>query len=140
MGGQFYARVRARSLNRFDSVAFVQHLQARWPERKLLVIWDGSPIHRFKAVRAFQTTPAAENFVFEQLPGYAPDLNPLDAGVWYHLKDVSLANVCCQNLDQTPRGTGPCHQGFARQTSLHPGLLWRGKTRPEITTFLCNAQ
>ena len=93
-------RVRPRSLNSFDSVAFVQHLQARWPERKLLVIWDGSPIHRFKAVRAFQATPAAENFVFEQLPGYAPDLNPLDAGVWHHLKHVALANVCCHDLDQ----------------------------------------
>ncbi|MBV9480976.1 MAG: transposase [Acidobacteria bacterium] len=100
MEGQFYARVRARSLNSFDSVAFVQRLQARWPENKLLVIWDGSPIHRFKAMCAFQQTPAAANFTFERLPGYAPDLNPLDTGVWHHLKNVTLANVCCQNLDQ----------------------------------------
>lgn len=100
MEGQLYARVRARSLNSLDSVAFVQRLQARWPECKLLVIWDGSPIHRFKAVRAFQATPAAENFIFERLPGYAPDLNPLDCGVWHHLKNVALANLCCRDLDQ----------------------------------------
>ena len=81
MAGELFSRVRPRSLNSFDSVAFVQRLQARRPKSKLLVIWDGSPIHRFKAVRAFQQTPAAANFVFEQLPGYAPDLNPLDAGV-----------------------------------------------------------
>lgn len=100
MQGELYTRVRARSLNSFDAVAFVQRLQARQPGCKLLVIWDGSPIHRFKAVRAFQGTPAAANFVFEQLPGYAPDLNPLDCGVWHHLKHVALANVCCQDLDQ----------------------------------------
>ena len=100
MEGELYSRVRTRSLNSFDSVAFIQRLQAQRPESKLLVVWDGSPIHRFKAVRTFQQTPAAEHFVFERLPGYAPDLNPLDAGVWHHLKDVSLANVCCHDLDQ----------------------------------------
>ena len=100
MAGELFSRVRPRSLNSVDSLAFVQRLQARWPGHKLLVIWDGSPIHRFKAVRAFRQTPAAKNFVFEQLPGYAPDLDPLDAGVWHHLKDVSLASVCCHDLDQ----------------------------------------
>ena len=100
MEGQLFTRVRDHSLNSFDSVAFIQRLQARWPGSKLLVIWDGSPIHRFRAVRAFQQTAAAEPFVFERLPGYAPDLNPLDAGVWHHLKEVALANVCCQDLDQ----------------------------------------
>ena len=29
---------------------------------------------------------------------YAPDLNPLDQGVWQHLKHVELANVCCTVL------------------------------------------
>ena len=100
MEGELFSRVRPHSLNRFESVAFIQRLQAHWPESKRLVIWDGSPIHRCKAVRAFQQTPAARNFVFERLPGYAPDLNPLDTGVWHHLKHVSLANVCCHDLDQ----------------------------------------
>src|SRR6266516_1236384 len=35
----------------------------------------------------------------EQLPGYAPDLNP-DEGIWNYLKRVELGNVCCANLDQ----------------------------------------
>ena len=100
MEGELFTRVRDRSLNSFDAVAFIQRLQARWPENKLLVIWDGSPIHRFRAVRAFQETAAAGNFILERLPGYAPDLNPLDAGVWHHLKHVALANVCCRDLDQ----------------------------------------
>ena len=35
----------------------------------------------------------------EQLPGYAPDLNP-DEGVWNDLKRVELANVCCSDLQE----------------------------------------
>jgi transposase len=34
----------------------------------------------------------------EQLPGYAPDLNP-DEGIWNYLKLVELSNVCCANLE-----------------------------------------
>jgi transposase len=33
----------------------------------------------------------------EQLPGYAPDLNP-DEGIWKHLKCVELKNLCCKSL------------------------------------------
>ena len=34
----------------------------------------------------------------EQLPGYAPDLNP-DEGIWQYLKNVELKNVCFENLE-----------------------------------------
>jgi transposase len=39
----------------------------------------------------------AERLQLEQLPGYAPDLNP-DEGIWSHLKNVELGNVCCRSL------------------------------------------
>ena len=51
-------------------------------------------------MRAFLATPAAESFVLEPLPGYAPDLNPLDAGVWHLLKEAELGNVCCHSLQE----------------------------------------
>jgi transposase len=35
----------------------------------------------------------------EQLPGYAPELNP-DEGIWNYLKRVELKNVCCSTLAQ----------------------------------------
>ena len=54
---------------------------------KLLVIWDGSPIHRSRAVKNFLSDGAAARLQLEQLPGYAPELNP-DEGVWKHLKCV----------------------------------------------------
>ncbi len=45
---------------------------------------------------------AAKRLHLEQLPGYAPDLNP-DEGIWNYLKRVELGNVCCANLDQLQR-------------------------------------
>ncbi len=66
--------------------------------RKLLVIWDGSPTHRSKVIKAFLAGGAAKRIHLERLPGYAPDLNP-DEGIWRYLKRVELRNVCCRDLD-----------------------------------------
>ena len=64
---------------------------------KLLVVWDGSPIHRGGAVKDFLASGASSRGRLEQLPGYAPDLNP-EEGVWKHLKCVEQKNLCCQSL------------------------------------------
>jgi transposase len=68
-------------------------------EDKLLVVWDGSPIHRGRAVKEFLASGASSRLKLEQLPGYAPDLNP-DEGIWKHLKCVELKNLCCQSLSE----------------------------------------
>ncbi|HMA35006.1 MAG TPA: transposase [Chloroflexia bacterium] len=64
----------------------------------LVIIWDGAPIHRDKAVKAFLGAGGAGRLELEQLPGYAPDLNP-DEGVWNYLKHVELRNVSCHDLE-----------------------------------------
>jgi hypothetical protein len=66
---------------------------------RLLVIWDGSPIHQCQEVNAFLASPAGQGVHLEQLPAYAPELNP-DEGVWNYLKGVELKNVICQHLGQ----------------------------------------
>jgi transposase len=64
---------------------------------KLLVIWDGAPIHRGPPIKDFLRRCAAKRLHVEQLPGYAPELNP-DEGVWNDLKRVELGNQCCRDL------------------------------------------
>ena len=63
----------------------------------MLVIWDGSPIHRNQCIKAYLANGATKQIHLERLPAYAPDLNP-DEGVWNHLKYVELKNVCCTDL------------------------------------------
>ena len=92
--GRLLLRVQERALKSPDVVRFLQHLLVHLPG-KLLVIWDGAPIHRGQPVKDFLASDAAGRLRLEPLPGYAPDLNPLDQGIWQHLKRVELANVCC---------------------------------------------
>ncbi len=71
-----------------------------WQQKgKIVVIWDGSPIHREHEIKDFLKRGAAKRLHLEQLPGYVPDLNP-EEGIWNYLKRVELGNVCCANLDQ----------------------------------------
>jgi transposase len=65
-------------------VRFLMQLMRQIPF-KVLVIWDGSPIHRSRAVKDFLRSGAARRVQLEQLPVYAPDLNP-DEGIYKHLK------------------------------------------------------
>jgi transposase len=94
--GKLYMIEQDRAFKSQDVVRFLKHLM-RQIAGKLLVIWDGSPIHRSRAVKDFLTSGASSRLRLEQLPGYAPDLNP-DEGIWKHLKYVELKNLCCQSL------------------------------------------
>jgi transposase len=95
MDGRLYTMVRDKALDSLDSVVFLKHLLPHVSD-KLLVIWDGSPIHKGQ-VRSFLAAGGAQQIHVEQLPPYAPDLNP-DEGVWHQLKNVEMRNLCCRNL------------------------------------------
>ena len=96
--GKVYTLVRQESLNGLHSIEFLQHL-LRVAGPRLLVIWDGSPIHRRAEVKEFVTGTRGQVWL-EALPGYAPDLNPWDEGGWYHLKDVEMRNLVCRDLEE----------------------------------------
>ena len=96
--GKLYMLEQDKSFKGEDVVRFLEHLMHQIPG-KLLVIWDGSPIHRSRAVKEFLKSGASLRVKLEQLPAYAPDLNP-DEGIWKHLKCVELKNLCCQSLAQ----------------------------------------
>lgn len=82
-------------------VRFLKHLLCHIPG-KLLIVWDGLPAHRSQPIKEFLRQGAARRIHLEQLPGYAPELNP-DEAVWNYLKNVELKNLCCHNLQQLRR-------------------------------------
>ncbi len=95
--GRIYTLVRQESLNGLHGVEFLVHLM-RVASKRLLVIWDGSPIHRRTVVQEFVSQTHGK-VRLETLPGYAPDLNPWDAGGWNHLKNVEMRNLICKDLE-----------------------------------------
>jgi transposase len=96
--GKIYTLARQESLNGLHTIEFLMHL-LRVIGRRLLVIWDGSPIHRRTQVRDFIADTRGRIRV-EALPGYAPDLNPWDEGGWQHLKHVEMRNLVCRDLEE----------------------------------------
>jgi hypothetical protein len=96
--GRVYTLARQDSLNGLHSVEFLVHLMRVAAER-LLIIWDGSPIHRRVTVKEFVLQTHAR-VRLETLPGYAPDLNPWDEGGWNHLKNLEMRNLVCKDLEE----------------------------------------
>jgi len=96
--GKVYAMIRAQSLNGLHTLTFLTHLQRQIGGR-LLVIWDGSPIHRRAETKAFLAAQSGTSIHVEALPAYAPDLNPTE-WLWQHLKNEELSNLTCLDLEQ----------------------------------------
>ncbi len=94
--GKLYFLSQDHALNSEDVVAFLEHL-LREVSGRLVIIWDGAPIHRSHAIKAFLATGAAQRLHVERLPAYAPELNPGE-GLWQQLKGVELRNVCCVDI------------------------------------------
>lgn len=73
--GKLHLNVQDHAFRRLDLDRFLKHLLSHLPGT-LLVIWDGSLIHRGQPVKDVLAAGAAARLRLEQLPGYAPDLNP----------------------------------------------------------------
>lgn len=94
---RFYFRLFPGAIKGAHLVEFLSALH-QTIDRKLLVIWDGLPAHRSRRVRAFIETLHGA-IQLEQLPAYAPELNPVEY-LWGYLKHHALANFCAHDLAQ----------------------------------------
>ena len=82
--------------------------------QKATLVWDGLPAHRSKLMRAWLGRQRSW-LVVEPLPGYAPDLNPVE-GLWSSLKGVELANLAGERLDEV---VAAAERGIARIRASH---------------------
>ncbi len=94
--GELYLSIQERAFRGPEVVQFLQQLLAHLPGL-LLVVWDGITPHRSRVVQEFLAAGAAQRLWLEQLPPYAPELNP-DEGIWSYLKRVELCNLVCHDL------------------------------------------
>ena len=65
--GKLYMIEQEKAFKGEDVVRFLKHLMRQIPG-KLLVVWDGSPIHRGGAVKDFLASGASSRVQLEQLP------------------------------------------------------------------------
>ena len=97
------------------------------PDRELVVLWDGAPYHRAGAVREMA---AGLRIELMPLPGYSPDLMPVEA-LWRWLREDVTYHHCHASLDdltcRVARLPGP-HQSRALRPCRSP--LGQGSPRP----------
>ena len=77
--------------------------------QKVTLLWDGLPSHRSRPMQAFVRSQRGW-LVVERLPGYAPELNPVE-GVWSNLKGLEFANYAADTIDDLTR---QAHRGITR--------------------------
>jgi transposase len=90
-----YFQVQQENL-RFDDVMAFLSLVHQHLRRKFILVLDRYSVHR-KAVRLLQKA-GVDWFEVEWLPGYAPDLNPVEM-VWNHTKYADLANFLPEHIN-----------------------------------------
>lgn len=106
---RFFFHTQPGSYSDQTLIGFLRALKRHFRGRAVILIWDGLPAHRSRAMRTYLTGQRAW-LIVERLPGYAPDLNPVEL-VWGNLKRRELANVCAEHLDALRT---PLRRGCAR--------------------------
>lgn len=104
----FYFRLFPGSIKGPQIIEFLGHLQ-RHLGSKLLVIWDGLPVHRSRLVRDFVASLGG-SIHLEYLPAYAPELNPVEY-IWGYCKQHELPNLCPKDFAQL---TGAARKALGR--------------------------
>ena len=91
----FYFQLHPGAIKSPQVIGFLRQLHRQLPSR-ILLIWDGAPVHRSRLVQDFLQENSAWLHV-ERLPAYAPELNPVEY-LWGYWKEHELANFCPRDI------------------------------------------
>ena len=82
--------------NGASTQAFLRRIKEWVAETKqrVVIIWDGAPWHRSRAVQAEAAQLGLE---IRFLPGYSPDMNPIE-GLWKWMREEVLHGYCHKSL------------------------------------------
>jgi hypothetical protein len=108
---RLYFQTRPESYHAESLIAFLRDLRRHLRGQQATLIWDGLPAHKSRLMQAYLQSQRHWLRV-EPLPGYAPDLNPVET-LWSNLKGQELANRCSQGLGEADTAV---RQGMARVT------------------------
>lgn len=123
---RLYFETRPGSYNDVTLIEFLTDLKRELRGRRVILVWDGLPSHKSRAMQAYLQTQRSW-LTLERLPGYAPELNPAEL-VWGNVKGAELANLCADDLGEVERELRAGLQRVGRSSTLafaflrHTGL------------------
>lgn len=98
---RIYFRLQPGSMDKSDFIDFLKDIKKELCGKKLLLIWDGLPAHRAKAVTRYIESERHWLRV-ERYPAYAPELSPVEF-LWSPMKTKDLAQVPPKGLRHLKR-------------------------------------
>src|SRR5256712_5555851 len=87
-----YFQTRPGTYNDLALIDFLRALKRHFPGRQIILVWDGLGGHKSRVMRQYLAHQRSWLTV-ERLPGYAPELNPVEQ-IWGNLQSCELANLC----------------------------------------------
>ena len=113
-GASLAFHIHPGSYDTASLIPVIRQLRGFLGGEKATLLWDGLPAHRSRAMAAFLATQR-DWLVVERLPGYAPELNPVEQA-WANLKGNELANLAAEgSARSSPR------RGKGSSASAPPG-------------------
>ncbi len=97
-GARLAFHLRARAYDTAALIDALRQLRRFLAGEKVTLLWDGLPAHRSRDMQRFLASQRRW-LVVERLPGYAPELNPVET-LWANLKGTELANLTADTLDE----------------------------------------
>src|SRR5712692_4605644 len=91
-----FFQTRPGSYDTDSLVTFLKDLRREIRGQKVILIWDGLPAHKSRIMTDYLLSQR-HWLTVERLPGYAPDLNPVET-LWGNIKGQELANRCAEDL------------------------------------------
>jgi len=91
----FYFQVFRENIHTEEVTEFLRHMHRHF-RRQVILVWDRWSVH--KAARRYFQAHHPDWFQFEALPGYSPELNPVEQ-CWKHTKYDDLPNFIPDDLD-----------------------------------------
>ena len=113
---RLFFQTRVGTYRTASLIGFLRHLRRHFRRQRVILLWDGLPGHASAGMRTYLARQH-HWLTAERLPGYAPDLNPVES-VFGNVKGRELANHC-----------GPALTTLA--TALRTGL-GRVRRRPHL--------
>jgi transposase len=86
----------------------------------VVIVWDGASYHRDKRVTALA---AQLGFILRPLPGYSPDLNPIE-GLWLWMREETTKNYCYPSLQALRQACLAFIQRINAQPTALVDRLW----------------
>jgi len=125
---RLFFRMKPDSYNTESLIDFLQDLRRDLRAKRCILIGDGLMAHKSKGMKTFLARQTSWLTV-EMLPGYAPDLNPVEP-LWGNIKRSELANRCAVDLGESCRAVRRGMDRVKRGKSLafsflkHAGLFF----------------